>query len=28
MINTCMGDENVVATVLDTMKTLEGKRKA
>jgi cytidylate kinase len=28
MINTCMGEENVVATVLDTMKTLEGKRKA
>lgn len=28
MINTCMGDENVVATVLDTIKTLEGKRKS
>lgn len=26
MINTCMGDENVIATVLHTMRTLEEKR--
>jgi len=26
MINTCMGNENVIATVLHTMRTLEERR--